>query len=115
MAHLYRNPECADDTNESLELIPKRVNGPVPNTEHEGWGLQAVEGPNGLLIATVGLSFLALAIWFLFWWLRKHTDDMQSAAILLLLILQTIGIVVAIPRYMWARVWDREEGRGMGY
>jgi len=66
MDHLYNYPECADNTTENLELIPKRMNGPVPNTEPIGWGLQVAEGLNWFLIICVGLLLFGVASWFVF-------------------------------------------------
>jgi len=111
MNHFYKYPECADDTTENLELIPKRMNGPLPNTERVGWGLQAVEGPNGFLIICVVLLLLGIAGWFVSWWNHRHPDDPQSATIVFTLLFPVLTLLATAPRYMWARVWDEEEGR----
>lgn len=115
MNHLYRHPESVDHSNENLELIPKRVDGPLPNYEEVAWGLQAVEGPNGILIFGMIFMLMAIAGWFVGWWVRKNPQDLQSATIVFTLLFPLLTLLVAVPRYMWARVWDLEEGRGINY
>ncbi|KAF8534978.1 hypothetical protein BDD12DRAFT_808943 [Trichophaea hybrida] len=110
MNHFYNYPECADDLTENLELIPKRVNGPLPNTESVGWGLEAVEGPNGLMIVCVTLLLIGVAVWFTVWWIGRHPVDLQSATIVFALLFPVLTMLLTVPRYMWARVWDKEYG-----
>ncbi|KAF8247832.1 hypothetical protein K440DRAFT_643464 [Wilcoxina mikolae CBS 423.85] len=80
MKHFFDDPTCVDLTDENLTLIPKRIKGPLPNTEPIVWGLQAVHGPSMAMILVVWLIIAGLCGLFIWVWLRIHPGDLGGAA-----------------------------------
>lgn len=78
--HYFEQPDCAGTATDCLDLMPKRVVGPLKRGSRvEGWGLQPMEGLSMWkfisLLAIVWLGTLAFATW----WLVGHPNDFQNA------------------------------------
>lgn len=93
---------CEDDIQDTLERIPKKINGRLENKKHaEGYGILALPG------LAMWKVFLALALVhvgpliFLGRWLVGHPGDLQNGTQLLFYLMMLLALLVVIPD-MWS-------------
>jgi hypothetical protein len=94
--HLFRHPECVEQSKKYLRLLPKRRNGPHPNQEPVCWGLQPIRQISipaivGLFVAIVVLSGVLGGLWLL-----KHPKDLGGAMAVPAVVVAYLGFGVAL-------------------
>lgn len=106
MKHFFDDPTCVDHTDENLTLIPKRIKGPLPNTEPVVWGLQAVHGPSMAMILAVWLIIACICVLFIWIWLRDHPGDLGGAAGPPAVVVGWIAIGLVLLQICGSRMYD---------
>ncbi|CZR52626.1 uncharacterized protein PAC_02503 [Phialocephala subalpina] len=107
LMHHIRDSSCcsADEIQDTLEHIPKKVDGGLENKKHaEGYGILALPGLSfWKVILALALVHVGPLI-FLGRWLQGHPGDLQNGTQLLFHLMMLLALLVVIPD-MWS-LWS---------
>lgn len=101
MMHFFEHPEHAQYNAEPLlPLIPKRVGGPLPNTETVTWGIRAVDGLSLAAVLVLAGIYLLASFFFISIWLVTHPGAVQDAFAPPAYILAFVGVLLVLPQVL---------------